>query len=495
MTHGNVVWQQIDNIATLEARIQSLVEQPPQKPNFGFCFIKCNVTENDTHVKQLLLLPPRIDTSDIQIKKANQYVNVNVILIDSVSHSHFIRSMPRSIEALKKIQREQAGYMFSYNLVQGVSSSTYENEKLLFEGEIYDNLLEMSQDTEGISLQVLLDRYNNGGYEIMWLEDACWKDKIGLSKLTGILEYKNDKRWKMLQEALRRTGIDRLDLSLASCEILRANGYKYQYYPEPICYNGKPHHYYMLSYLFELQEYLQSAGKPFCHFTITDIGHEGTGRRIQTLDDDLANYILSIPTLKNTLTILLSDHGNSYGDIFKRTGEALIEIYHPMLTIIASQNMPKIIGEDKMKALAVNQGRLVSMLDLHYTLQTLAPEGSIGFRTAHAQYDINPMGLLSPIKVNRTCDSVPRIEPNTCICEGFDTHVANDTRQTSVAEFALGLMNNLIQKQFRIMYPDAETGFGACQRLVGKWFSNVREMYQSVRKYMSMFFVLNYACS
>jgi hypothetical protein len=265
------------------------------------------------------------------------------------------------------------------------------------------------------------------------------------------------------------------------CEILKDSGYKDSFGEAPICYNGKYHHTYFLSYLTELQKHLQKVGKPFFHYTSTSVAHEVTGRRIQTLDEDLANYFYRISTQNNTLTVLFSDHGVHYGALYRKTDEAHVEMYNPALTILASKDMPQIIGEDKMKALAVNQDRLVNVIDLHYAFQTLAPGGSVEVAAEHAQYDIHPMGLLAPVNVNRTCDSVPRIQPNICICEGFDISVANDTRQMMVAEFALGEVNNLIQSQFRATHPDAATGFGSCKRLVAKWFSNVVENNQTVR--------------
>ncbi|XP_072041547.1 uncharacterized protein [Amphiura filiformis] len=133
-----------------------------------------------------------------------------------------------------------------------------------------------------------------------------------------------------------------------------------------------------------------------------------------------------------------------------------------------------------MKALALNQDRLVSILDLHYALHTLAPEGSIEVSPEHTQYNVKPMGLFAPIDVNRTCDSIPIIDLNGCICKRNDTkYVANDTRHMMLAEFALGEINNVIQSQFRAKHPDAATGFGSCQRLSATWFDNVRETSQT----------------
>ncbi|XP_072041194.1 uncharacterized protein [Amphiura filiformis] len=474
---GIVEWSKIQNAAKLEAQIQSLVEQPPEKPNFGFCFIKCIVVEQkkvviDNKVKkeyvhsnasQLLLLPPQIATSNLSGAKTYNAVNINLIWLDSLSHSHFMRSMPATIKSLKTIQRQETGYVFSYNLFQALKYFTLPNSRALFSGEV-------SNRNGNIQSQLLLGRYKRGGYATSWSDDLCWKHKWGLAKKLGT----DASNWTKIKDAIPQAGIDRIDMTLSACEAL--NGRSYFNVHKEICYNGKSQQFYIFSYLAELQKQLQKHGKPYFHYTETNVAHEDTGRRIQTFDEDLANYLRSLSTQKNTLTVLLADHGNNYGRLFSKTFEAEVEMYHPMLVIHASKDLPQIIGEDKMTALALNQDRLVSILDLHYALHTLAPEGSIEVATEHAKYNVEPMGLFAPIDVNRTCDSTPILDPNGCICERNNTkYVANDTRHMMLAEFALGEINNMIRSQFRAKHPDAATGFGSCQRLSATWFGNVRD--------------------
>ena len=534
ISQGVLVWTKISDIVNLEAHIQALVEQPPESPNFGFCFVKCSLEEeeeevieekeevdeedrnlfggmlaemeelekesdvyyvyqdsytnvhDETRAKQLLLLPPQIDTSDLPNQRRHSGVNINLILLDSVSHSHFLRSLPATVHSLKKIQNEKTSHVFSYNLVQSLKGRTYETEQALFSGFIYNpdkpfGVHDMPPDP--LRTEALLKKYQHAGYETMWMEDLCWTWEWGIVKnlIVHMPKEKTHVRWKALQDGLKKAGIDRLDMTLSSCEVLKANDHKDPFHgPNAVCYNGKYQQNYMLRYLADLQKQLKKVGKPFFHYTEINVAHDDYGRRVQTLDEDLANYLQSISTQENMLTILFADHGNAYGKYFKLTDEARVEMFHPVLTILASKNMPQLLGEQKMKALAVNQDQLVSILDLHYALQTLSPGGPIAVATEHAQYDVEPMGLLAPIDVNRTCNSIPRIQPNVCICEAFDTYVANNTRQMMVAEFAVGEINNAIQSQFRDAHPEAETGFGACQRLIATWFGNVQESYHKV---------------
>ncbi|XP_072041195.1 uncharacterized protein [Amphiura filiformis] len=371
--------------------------------------------------------------------------------------------MPATIESLKTIQRQETGYVFSYNLFQALKYYTLPVARALFSGEV-------SNRNGNIQSELLLGRYKRGGYATSWTDDLCWKNKWGLANKLGA----KGKNWTKIKDAIPQAGIDRIDMTLSNCETL--NGRSYFNVNKEICYNGKSQQFYIFMYLAELQKQLQKYGKPYFHYTESNVAHETTGRRIQTFDEDLANYLRTLSTQENTLTVLLADHGNNYGRLFSKTFEAEVEMYHPLLVIHASKDLPQVIGEDKMKALTLNQDRLVSVLDLHYALHTLAPEGSIEVATEHAQYNIEPMGLFAPIDVNRTCNTTPILDHNGCICERNNTkYVANDTRHMMLAEFALGEINNMIRSQFRAKHPDAATGFGSCQRLSATWFGNVRD--------------------
>ena len=53
---------------------------------------------------------------------------------------------------------------------------------------------------------------------------------------------------------------------------------------------------------------------PLFSFTAMNIAHDPTGRRVQGIDKDLMKLLKSVTESRNTLTILFSDHGNTYND-------------------------------------------------------------------------------------------------------------------------------------------------------------------------------------
>lgn len=72
--------------------------------------------------------------------------------------------------------------------------------------------------------------------------------------------------------------------------------------------------------------------------------HDECGRRVKTLDSDLSDHIQHASQLDNTISILFSDHGNTYGQ-FVQTEQGRDESYHPVLYIIAPPGVQKNLGK------------------------------------------------------------------------------------------------------------------------------------------------------
>lgn len=200
------------------------------------------------------------------------------------------------------------------------------------------------------------------------------------------------------------------------------------------------------------------------------VGHDNNGRRIQTFDQSLVDYVDRLGKDENTLTIILADHGNTYTQYTVTDLEGRFEMYHPSLFMIVPRNVAKMLGSEAMRALRTNQRRLVNMYDLHYTLMALAGPLDKG--------RVSPQGVFTPISVNRTCNDIKLLTPNLCVCEGWDSPTTNDTLKISLVEFAVGEMNNLIDQKFMEGSKGKENQFPllkSCRSLVPIQFENVRE--------------------
>lgn len=204
-----------------------------------------------------------------------------------------------------------------------------------------------------------------------------------------------------------------------------------------------------------------------------NVAHDHRSIRTQTLDVDLERYVTDMAKEENTFTIVLADHGNTYTRYTSDVLEGRFEMFHPSLFIIVPDKVASRLGKNAMSALAANQRRLVTMIELHRSLMVLAKPLLGG---------VKQVGLFKPISPNRTCDDMELRTPNLCVCEGWDVPADNDTSRMPIAEFAIGQLNNRIQEQYQeelSLKENTKAGAGkirrSCQRLLPLWFENVRE--------------------
>ena len=238
---------------------------------------------------------------------------------------------------------------------------------------------------------------------------------------------------------------------------------------DQICFNGQFQHSYFLRYIADTLNAIRSTrkAKPILMYTALNVAHDQRSMRTQTLDGTLQNYVSSVAKDESTLSIILADHGNTYTWYASEFLEGRFEMFHPSLFFIVPDKVASLLGEDVMSALKVNQRRLVTMIDLHRSLMALATP----------LRGVRPEGVFTPISENRTCDDLELRTPNLCVCEGWDVPADNDTSRIAVAEFAIGELNNRLQKQYHSL-SSVQNGSKvikpSCQRLQPLWFENVR---------------------
>lgn len=447
----------------------------------GYCFIRC-LSRDARKVSQLLILPPVLRTHQRSANKLTNEpaLNVNILLLDSVSRHHFYRSLPKTIDTFRKLNTNvfKTGQVFDFELVQGIKSRTFESLQALFGGESFNPLKPFSSfelPPKAVDLNKTLGSFKRFGYETLYLEDMCWKWDWGLVKELRALKKNASfpERSQLLLEAARRSGIDRMDVSYSSCDILQENGVKDMFHgPAALCYNGIHQHTYLLQYIEYFITRFTFLQKPFFSFLMLDSNHEDTGLRLKQVDEDLAKHVTFLADQQNTLTFILSDHGNNYGQFVSKTTESQVELFHTTLFVIVPDRAAALLGDDKIRSLYTNQHRLISLLDVHRTLQGLLPNTGV-MKENDVKYGVHADGLLSPVSASRTCDSIPRIPPNICICQDFEKTVASDSSFGLFAEFALAQMNREILQQ-QVNAKRALAGNRACQKLIGVRFDNVK---------------------
>lgn len=235
---------------------------------------------------------------------------------------------------------------------------------------------------------------------------------------------------------------------------------------DEICLNGRFQHGYIFDHLLEY--YKENRRKPRIGFTIINTGHDYKGLRVQTLNIALSNMVADLALMRNTLTILMADHGNTYTPYTSDMLEGRFEMHHPSFFMIIPDGVKKWLGDPTLNNLRENTKRLFTMKDVHKTILGILGRSKEGTFPKES-------GLFSLIPADRTCDDLELALPNLCVCEGWDTPTKNDTRQIGVLEFAVGTLNELIDSQIKSSTVETTSIQRQCDRIFARTFRNVRE--------------------
>ena len=489
---GLVTWRHVTSQSDLEDEIALAIQPTHGEPNFGFCFVRCVSRQHRRsrgvarYVEQLVLLPIRVPTTPKSVRtKVEPKFNFNIIWLDSVSRNHFIRSLPKSTDAIRALRTKASGNpnatrLFDFQLFQTVKARTREMLSLFWTGEYSRNndTFHTGDDTSGpIRVETLLRPLKRAGYNTLWLEDSCWHYESDLINTLAITHSNLTMiaRWQHIIEALERASIDAIDVSLAMCVMYRSLAITDQFHgPAVLCHNGRHVHDYLFDYLQAYQR--ASSSPPHATFFVTNVAHEDTGRRLQTLDDRLASYLSFAATmLPDTVTLVVSDHGNSYGVYPETLLDGRLEVYNPVLMMLVPARVRRQLGRLRVDALADNERRLVSMGDVHLCLRD--------FVSVATGRDNTASGLLGEISTKRTCDDLPIDAMAYCVCRDHTVAKPSDDWQALIAEFAVGTLNEAIRIQYQEALPNGASDHVLpphCHRLVPLKFGNVTEKYLTV---------------
>ena len=470
---GSLSWQHFSFLQDVEKTLNNYIQTTPTDNYFAFAFLRCDEFWNPKAKTQLFLLPPNSATADkSQTKFAIKPININIMLIDSVSRPHFYRSLPQTVKAFRNINENSSALVLDFELFHAIKYRTFESIHALFSGE----LLNTDQFVNPIPVKahIMFDKFKSLGYQTMWQEDMCWTYEWGLVRDLKVMNESLPLKelWHNLTSVLKNNSIDLTGLTHSSCEVLKSFEVPELFHgPSKLCYGGKHYHSLFLQFLESLFQEIDVdlEKKPLFSFSMLNVGHEDSGLRIQTFDESLAKFVKTFTADPNTLTIILSDHGNTYGS-FPRTLEGRFEIFQPHLFMIIPKRVQNLLGKNKVRTLQQNQKRLLTITDVHHTLMAIAANiGNEGQR--------QNQGLFQPISRNRSCEDLQLLSSSLCICQGWEAKVHTNSFHLIIAEFALGQLNDKIQTQFleNSQAKRPVSGFGSCERLKGERIENVRE--------------------
>lgn len=189
-------------VSELETQLPRIALQSFQN-KFNFVFVKCFSAVNEHSLfSQLITIPAEITTEKAPKQRAKNTINVNIVLLDSVSRPHFYRSLPKTIQTFKTLtQRALSATVFDFELFQAVHGHTTQNEHALFTGQLLPEL-DPEVRSPSVKPEVLFGRFKTAGYQTLWQEDLCWTSSWGL-----VNDLAADD-WEELQSKLKESFVD-----------------------------------------------------------------------------------------------------------------------------------------------------------------------------------------------------------------------------------------------------------------------------------------------
>ena len=119
-------WKPLPNDSITD-KVQEAVKTNLER-GFSFLFLKCG------KIFQVLTFPPVL--KKVAEGKSRSLININVIMLDSISRPHFHRILPRAVESLRKIEQDPniKATALDFELVQSIGQQTFENLRPFFSG-------------------------------------------------------------------------------------------------------------------------------------------------------------------------------------------------------------------------------------------------------------------------------------------------------------------------------------------------------------------------
>ncbi|KAK3736129.1 hypothetical protein QZH41_004638 [Actinostola sp. cb2023] len=441
---------------------------------FNFCFLKCKSRSKvHPHIEQLVVFPPIIRSAPALDPPL---ININILLLDSVSRPHFYRTLQKTVQTLRTIVHDPNlnATVLDYELFQSMADYTFHNVRVFMSGKT-DFHYKEHQD-QHYEIEYMFKRMKSKGYHTLLQEDSCWFDEWGSLYTDNLYQGKKPEnlkdfksRWHAFKENVKSYYIDDYGLSHFSCEALQRYNITNQFnQPRKICFGGKVFAEYFLDYIDQVFTQNEHSKTPILAYTHLNTGHEVSGTRIKQLDQKLSEFFLSMAKKDNTLTLVFSDHGPKTTQYAFRTMNGRAEIYDSLMFAIVPEKVASFLGYERTKALITNQKRLMTALELHNTLLSIADPN----RASSGSFSLE--GIFAEISPNRTCSDISMKSAAICKCDGWDiTFATNHPPFIWLAELALGTLNNRIQDEY-MQGMVGMGGFGKCQRLIGKRFEKIR---------------------
>ncbi|CAH0602971.1 unnamed protein product [Chrysodeixis includens] len=333
----------------------------------------------------------------IQPQNDTPYYNVIVMGIDAISRLNFHRTMPKTLEYLKK---KGAIELLGYNKV---GDNTFPNLTPMLLGIKETDLKRTCWPHDSAS-------FDNCPFIWQWFKEAGFYTALGEdSAKLGTFNFAKYGFIKTPTDYYIRTFLHEAEVNVGNTKDF--NSY--------ICMGNKYFYKVLLDYIEDLTSTLRYS-KLFGFFWEVSMSHDYLTYPM-AMDDSYKNFFERLDSsnyLDNTVLVLLSDHGIRWGAI-RLTKQGRLEERLPFVHML----LPPSFQENYNLAynnLKQNSKRLTTPFDMYATLSDLINLEEINNekikQRTNSSYTLNrSISLFLPIPKNRTCKTAD-IDDHWCTC-------------------------------------------------------------------------------
>ena len=175
--------------------------------NLNFVFLNCTKKGEKSSISQMISVLPKLQHVESSERKLHGgKLNVNILLLDSISRAHFYRSFPKTLQYLREKQHSKipkTASFFEFEFFQAINGHTHENENAFFSGSLYPANYSKKQIARSpTNPQILYGAFKEAGYQTLYLEDLCWRGRY------GIMDSLKASNWNILEERVGASNID-----------------------------------------------------------------------------------------------------------------------------------------------------------------------------------------------------------------------------------------------------------------------------------------------
>jgi len=339
-------------------------------------------------------------------EEISQPPNIHVVLIDGASRDFFYRHFPHTSEYLTQMKQMNADFEvldFSNNMVLGCNSIpnmyAFITGRSVKDNETSDSHLMNWHANHPNDRPFIWETLNQLGYVTSVGEDA------GDSGIGNIYGLKNHRRtfdtYPAYHLVSHRVNHDQAYFFNYNARVCPCVG---QQFMSDVVLDWTRDH---VTKYHDLPNFILSASHEV---------HDAVSRQPLTLDPNVKKHLqwyVESGMIKNTVLVLLADHGIHYGPIYANEKQARWEHENPFMTLIA----PKHMVTDTLRS---NLNKLLSLKDLHMTLRDFA---SFPVRTTLSDVRTDAKSLLyDSLSADRSCSEL-QTHPN------FSTSCGSSKRQ------------------------------------------------------------------